>query len=256
MLAAHVERGVKAGVVAGLVFGLFVALVANPLVAFADELAGDTGHAADQHGSAPEEVHHDSAVPATMTDGASVVAGVLWGILLGGVVFGVAFYFLEPLIPGTGGTKSYLTAAAGFVSASGAPWLVLPPQPPGVEHPVPTETRLLVYGGLMVAGAAVCLLAAVLYDRLEETRGRVVATCAAVLPFGLLAIPAVHSPVAPVTHPLPPELAAGLTGTVVFGQVLLWLLLAGTHARLRRRSADGPPSDHSTSPPDTAVTGD
>lgn len=256
MLAGHVERGVKAGVVAGLVFGLFVAIVANPLVAFADELAGEAGHDADHHGSAPDEAHHDSTVPAIVTGGASVLAGVLWGILLGGVVFGVAFYFLEPLIPGSGGTKSYLTAAAGFVSASGAPWLILPPQPPGVEHPVPTETRLLIYGGMIAAGVAVCLLAGVLYGRLEGTRGRAVATCVAVLPFGLLAIPAVVSPVAPVAHSLPPELAAGLTGTVVFGQALLWFLLAGTHAHLRRRSADAQPSDHPTTPPDTAVTAD
>lgn len=232
MLATHVKRGMKAGAVAGLVFGLFVAIVANPFVAFADDLGTGGEHAGDYHDET--EAAHQDAAPATAASAVSVAAGVLWGVLLGAVVFGVAFSFLEPLVPGTGGTKSYLLAAAGFVTVSGAPWLVLPPQPPGVEQALPTETRLLVYGGMMVAGATVCLLAGLLYDRLRPTRGRVTASAVAVLPFGLLAIPVVLSPANPVESTLPAELATGLVGMMVFGQALLWLLLAGAHARLHR----------------------
>ncbi|WP_135306134.1 CbtA family protein [Haloarcula amylovorans] len=236
MFAEYLKRGVKAGVIAGLVFGLLMALVANPLVAFADEVGHGSDHAVSQHHEEAGSEHHDSAVSMVVTNGVSVVSGVLWGILLGGVVFGIAYYFLEPAIPGTGGTKSYLLAVAGFITVSGAPWLILPPQPPGVEQALSTETRIILYGGMMVAGALVCLFAGFVYGRLRETRGRTTASIVAMLSPCLLAIPAALSPVNAVESPLPPELAAGLIGLIVFGQALLWLLLAGTHARLRRQS--------------------
>ncbi|WP_256558724.1 CbtA family protein [Natronomonas marina] len=262
MLAAYLKRGVKAGVVAGLVFGLLMALVANPLVAFADELGHEGGHAVgDHHEHATGEHHegsggeqHEGAVSMTVTNGVSIVSGVLWGILLGGVVFGIAYYFLEPAIPGTGGTKSYLLAVAGFITVSGAPWLVLPPQPPGVEQALPTEMRIILYGGMMVAGSLVCLFAAIVYGRLRVTHGRTTAAIVAMLSLCLLAIPAALSPVNAVESSLPSELAIGLTGMIVFGQALLWLLLAGTHARLRRRSMDTGASDIATSPTDGTLT--
>ncbi|MDL5363112.1 CbtA family protein [Halalkalicoccus sp. NIPERK01] len=264
MLATHLKRGVKAGVVAGLVFGLFMALVANPLVAFADELGHERGHAVGEHhehaaGEHHEDhggEHHDSAVSMTVTNGVSVVSGVLWGVLLGGVVFGIAYYFLEPAIPGTGGAKSYLLAAAGFVTVSGAPWLVLPPQPPGVAQTLPTETRLALYGGMMVVGAVVCLLAGFAYGRLRGAHGRITAAGIAVLPFGLLAIPVVLAPSNPVESTLPPELATGLIGITVFGQAMLWLLLAGIHARFRRPSKDDRAAETVPTPTETTVTGD
>ena len=235
MLATYLKWGVKAGVVAGLVFGLLMALVANPLVVFADEFEHGGDPTVGQHHEEDGEPH-DSVVSMAVTNGVSIVSGVLWGVLLGGVVFGIAYYFLEPAIPGTGGTKSYLLAVAGFVTVSGAPWLVLPPQPPGVEHALPAETSITLYGGMMLAGALVCLLAGFVYSRLRDIRRRKTAAVVAVLPLCLLAIPAALSPANAVEGSLPPELATGLTGLIVFGQAFLWLLLAGTHARLRRRS--------------------
>lgn len=253
MFVAHVRRGVTAGLIAGLVFGLLIALVANPLVGFADEL-GHSQHGADGHHAAGGQQgghsgdHHDRAVSMAVTNVVSVVSGVLWGLLLGAVVFGVVYYFLEPAIPGTDGTKSYLLAGAGFVTVSGAPWLVLPPQPPGVEQALSPTTRLFLYGGMMVSGALVCLLAGFVYARIR-TRGRVIATVAALLPFGLLVLPVVLSPANPVERSLPPELASGLTGMIVFGQAMLWVLLAGLHTRFRRRSRS-----HSDSSSDSRST--
>lgn len=264
MLATYLKRGVKAGVIAGLVFGLFIALFANPLVAFADELGHESGHgggdyhehaAGEHHGDHGGE-HHDSAVSMTVMNGVSIVSGVLWGVLLGGVVFGIAYYFLEPAIPGTNGAKSYLLAAAGFVIVSGAPWLVLPPLPPGAVQTLPTETRLILYGGMMIAGALVCLLAGFAYGRLRETHGRITAAAIAVLPFGLLAIPVVFAPSNPAQSTLPPELATGLVGMIVFGQAMLWLLLAGVHTQLCQRSTNGRAPEPEITSTDTAATAD
>ncbi|MFC6837517.1 CbtA family protein [Halomarina ordinaria] len=245
MFFAYLRRGVTAGVVAGLAFGLLLALVANPFVAFADELGHGEGHAVD-HGHGHDDAaadhghdHHGSAVSSAVTNGVSVVSGVLWGVLLGGVVFGIAFSLLEPAIPGVGATKSYVLAAAGFVTVSGAPWLVLPPVPPGAEQALPPDTRLVVYGGMMVAGGLVCLLAGVAYERLRAARGRGAGAVAALLSLSVLAVPVLLSPVPSGGSSLPSDLATGLTGMVVFGQALLWVLLAGTHARLHRRSMDG-----------------
>ncbi len=248
-------RGVKAGLVAGLAFGLLVALVANPLVAFADELGHEGGHATDgQH--ADHHAAHDGAVSAAVTNAVSAVSGVLWGVLLGGVVFGVAFALLEPAIPGTGAAKSYVLAAAGFLTVSGAPWLALPPQPPGAEQTLPTATRLPLYAGMMVAGALACLLAGALYLRVRERRGRVVATVAASLSLGLLAVPAALAPTNEVTHSLPAALSSGLVGLVVLGQAFLWLALAAVHARLRRRSTAARAGEVATDPGRTGTVAD
>lgn len=250
MFAAYLTRGVKAGLVAGVVFGLFVALVANPLVVYADERS----HAASGHGGGDGgHVHegadtHESTTSMIVTTAVSVVSSGLWAVLLGGVFFGIAFYFLEPVVPGTGATKSYVLGAAGFVTVSGAPWLVLPPVSPGTRQSIPAGTRLLLYGGMVVAGALVCLLAGGVYNRLRRSSGRVAAVGGGVLPFGLLAIPAVVAPTNAVQGSLTPTLRTGLVGLFVFGQVLLWLVLAATHARFQ--SANGPRTERTatTSP--------
>jgi len=266
MLADHVVRGAKAGLVAGLAFGLLLALVANPVVAYADGLGpgGDHGAAghdeshgtADRHEASGGESDHGGVVSSAVTNGVSVASGVLWGLLLGTVVFGVGFSLLEPAIPGSGATKSYVLAAAGFLTVSGAPWLLFPPQPPGAEQALPTETRLLLYGGMMVAGGAVCLASGAVYRRFAARRGRTVAAVAATAPLGLLAVPVALSPSNPVTSSVPTGLATGLTGLVVFGQVLLWVVLAATHARLGDRSeADAPPAA-SLDRTDSAATAD
>jgi hypothetical protein len=104
------------------------------------------------------------------------------GDLLGGAVFGVAFYLLEPVVPGSGATKSYVLGAADFVTVSGVPWLVLPPAPPGVGGSLPTATRLALYGASMAAGGLTRLLSGGIYDRIRASSGRVIAIVAALGP--------------------------------------------------------------------------
>jgi hypothetical protein len=223
MFRSYVERGLAAGAVGGVAFGLFVAVLGTPLVEYAETV----GHAAGtgDHGG-------ESAVSETVTGLAGVGGGVLWGLLLGAVVFGAVYYLLEPAIPGAGATKRYVLAAAGFVTVSGAPWLALPPQPAGVDAALPADVRILWYGGMAVAGAAVCCVAGQTYTRLTARGVGRPATClAALVPFAALAVPAAAAP-ATTTGAVPAGMTAVYQGVVVFGQVTLWFVLASVHAWL------------------------
>ncbi|NEU58219.1 CbtA family protein [Halorussus sp. MSC15.2] len=231
MFADYVLRGLKAGLVAGLAFGLFVALVGNPMVGFAETAGHD--HA--------EHDHADAAVSEHATELVSVAAGVCFGGLLG-AVFGLAYYFLEPGLPG-GDAASYVLAAAGFVTVSGAPWLVLPPRPAGVEQTLGADARLSWYAAMMVAGALTCAFSGYAYRRLESRSGRPAAVAGAAVPLALLAVSAGFAPANPTHGAVPAGLAASFSGLVVFGQVGLWSVLASGHAWLLRRDRRSPDVD-------------
>lgn len=244
MLTDYLKQGLAAGTVGGLGYGAFVTFVGNPLVAAAETFEG--GH----HAAEAAQGGHGPVVSGATTAAVSVGAGVLWALLFGLVAFGLAYYFFEPAIPGGEGTKSYVLAAAGFLVVSGAPWLVLPPQPPGVEQALGTDTRLLWYGGMMLAGGVVVALSWLAVDRTRD-RGRLQQVAAGLAPLALLAVPALLAPANPTHGPLPASLATGFRATVVFGQLALWGTLAATHAWLVHRS-----DDPSTAPLDAETTAD
>ena len=218
MATDYLERGAVAGVAGGLVYGLFVATVGNAFTAGLETFEHSHG------GGGP-------AVSELTTVVASVGGGVLWGLLFGVAAFGMAYFFLEPAIPGTGATKRLALAGAGFLTVSGAPWLVLPPQPPGVEQALPTDTRLALYAGMMVVGAVVTTLCGLAYRR-SAGRDRAVRAVATALPLALLAVPVALAPANPVHGDVPAALVAAYRWTVVFGQLLLWTTIAGVHAWL------------------------
>jgi len=217
MSTDHLERGALAGVAGGLVYGLFVATVGNSFTVGLETFEHG-------HGGGP-------AVSDLATTAASIGGGVLWGLLFGVAVFGVAYYFLEPALPGDGPTKRLALAAAGFLTVSGAPWLVLPPQPPGVEQGLGTETRVLWYGGLMLFGALVAVLAGLAHQR-TSGRHTAVSALATAAPLALLAVPVMLAPANPTSGEVPAALAAAYRWTVVFGQLILWATVAGVHAWL------------------------
>ena len=219
MATDYLTRGALSGAAGGLVYGVFQATVGNSFVAGLETF--ESGHS---HGAGP-------AVDGITTAAVSVGGGVLWGLLFGIAVFGMAYYFLEPALPGSGVTKRLALAAAGFLTVSGAPWLVLPPQPPGVEQALPTETRMLWYGGLMALGALVAGLCGYT-NRRAAHRHRAVRALATALPLALLAVPVALAPANPVSGPVPAALAAAYRWTVVFGQLGLWATIAAVHARL------------------------
>ncbi|SFS08693.1 Uncharacterized membrane protein, predicted cobalt tansporter CbtA [Halomicrobium zhouii] len=219
MTTDYLERGALAGAVGGLAYGLFVALVANPFVTGLETF--ESGHA---HAGEP-------AVSSLTTSAVSIGGGVLWGLLFGIVAFGVAYYFLEPVLPGGPVTKRLILAGAGFLTVSGAPWLVLPPQPPGVEQSLATGSRTAWYAGMMVAGAGVAVVAGVVYSRLDEHR-LALRSVASLAPLCLLAVPVALAPSNVVHGDVPAGLVAAFRWTVVFGQAGLWATLAGVHAWL------------------------
>ena len=227
MLTEYLKRGIKAGAVGGLIYGLYVALVGNNLIAYAESFERNHAH------SVGEAV----AMAGELTAPISVVAGILWGVFLGGIVFGLVYYFLEPAIPGDDDTKSYLLGAAGFVTISGAPWLVLPPQPPGVEQALPTETRLLLYGGMMVASALVWGFAGVVYNRLRD-QGRMVAIRGSIVALALFAIPIFFAPLNVTTGPAPEQFVSAFQWVTVFGQFTLWAVMTGGYVWFARRADD------------------
>jgi hypothetical protein len=252
MLAPYLARGAKAGAVGGLAFGAFVATVATPLVGFAESNAHDAGAEAGHHAGAATE-----GVLATATaDVASVAGGVLWGVLLGTLAFGAAYYLLEPTLPGTGATKSYATAGAGFLTVSGAPWLVLPPSPPGVESTLSTTTGLALYGAMVVVGALACAGSVLASRRVRRARSdhqRLAGVLAGTVPVVALVAVGVAAPATTAGSSLPDPLAAGLTGVVAFGQALLWTVLAATHAHLQARADDADHSPDATDPGNAVV---
>jgi hypothetical protein len=235
MPTGHLRRGLLAGLVGGLVHGAYIAFVGNNLVTVAEGF---------EHGHG----HGGAAVSEATTVAVSIGAGVAWGVLFGVLAFGVGYYLLEPVLPGGEGTRSYLLGAAGFVTASGAPWLVLPPVAPGMEQALPTGTRTAWYLGMMALGALACGGAVLAYRRFSELGA--VAIAAAAVPFALLAVPVALAPANPVHGHLPAALVATIRAVVVTGQLLLWGSLAAAHAWLVARAdtatvtlEDGPATD-------------
>lgn len=251
MLRAYLVRGLKTGLVAGLVLGLFVALLANPMIAAVEGLAGehaDAGAGESHDHGAHDQGAHDGGhaagdhgvVSATTASAVGVLSAVFWGLLLGVGAFGLVYYFLEPAIPGSTAVQSALVAAGGFLAVSGVPWLAFPPQPPGVEPALSIEVRLVLYGTLVVAGLAACLAGGYACERLK-TRSRGWALVGGLAPMGVLAAVALLAPVPPVEHSLSASLVTAFRAQIVFGQVLVWTALAATHAWLCRRDAGDAP---------------
>lgn len=226
MFTQYVVRGIKAGIIAGVLFGVFVAIVTNPLIGYAETFESNDS------GTGP-------VIDSSIAKITSIVGGVVFGVLLGGIVFGGAFYFLEPAIPGTGWMQSYVLAAAGFITVSGAPWLVFPPQPPGVTQTLPPGVRITWYLVMMVTGAMACGLSGAMYTHLRGRYSRSSAVLGALVPFALVVVVAVLSPANTTGGPLPDSIATVFLVTTVGGQIGLWFVLASVHAWFHSRPRTG-----------------
>lgn len=224
MLGSHVRRGAVVGTIGGIAYATYLSTVSFDLIEYAE-----TFEAGGEMGGTP-------MVSAGKTAVLGAGAGVIWGFLLGVLVFGVLYYFIEPAIPGETDTKGYVLAAAGFTALSGAPWLVLPPQPPGIEQSIPTEKRLLWYAVMMVAGALAWTLSIGLLRRYRDQFETALLFPSVAIAFAaVITVPAILAPANRITGPVPTGIATAYRWTVVFGQVWLWTVLAATNAWLVRR---------------------
>ncbi|QCS42141.1 CbtA family protein [Natrinema versiforme] len=242
MLVDYLERGVLAGAIAGIVYGTYMAVVANPLIGYMETVAagGDHAHEAGEHAhEAGEHAHaageHAHAVSEATTAAVSVGSGVLWGILLGGA-FALAFYFLEPALPGRGRVKTYVLAGAGFLTVSVAPWLVLPPTTPGAEQAFDPTLRIAIYAGLMAVGALVAALSIYGYRRVSA-RSRQLGGVAAAIPIvALVAVTAIAAPTIVESGSMPAELVTAFRGLTALSQAALWAFVAGCFGWLQTRA--------------------
>jgi hypothetical protein len=230
----YLRRGALAGAVGGGAYGLYVALVGNPLVAHAEQLAHRGHDHAHRHEAA------GGVVSEGVTQAVSVGSGVALGVLFGLVVFGVAAYLLEPALPDRGG--SYLLGAAGFLTVSGVPWLVLPPAAPGVEPAVATDAALALYAGLMAVGAAGCLAAGWTYRRLSNRGAPVAAGAGLAALAGTVGLAVLVAPSPAYESALPATFEAAYVGAVVVGQLGLWGVTAAAHDRLGASPAGSAPT--------------
>ncbi|MFC4541917.1 CbtA family protein [Halosolutus amylolyticus] len=233
MLVDYLQRGVLAGTIGGVCYGGYLAAVANPLVEYMEELDHEAGHGHEHAHDATESAH---AVSETTTAVVSVGSGVLWGILLGGL-FALAFYFLEPALPGRGRVKAVVLAGAGFLTVSVTPWLVLPPATPGAEQALGPDARIVLYACLMVLGAIVAT-GSILGYRLTTARTGDwrVGVVAGVVP--VVVTVAVLPLVTPTitTTPLPAALVTAFQGLTVLSQAALWAIVAASFAWLHDRA--------------------
>jgi len=224
-MLGYLTRGVSAGAIAGVAYGLFTTVVAGPLIAALEHAGHDHGHhAAD-----------GAAVAEPITTLVSVAGGLLWAIVLGGG-FGLALFVLEPALPGGRTRRQYVLAGCGFLTVSAIPWLVLPPATPASQYRYGVDTRLAIYSGLVLVGAAVSAAAVAGYRR-TAFRTRLLGVVAGVAPVvgTAVVLPAITPTV--VTHPgLPTDLVAAYEAMVILGQAGLWLLIASTFGWLQRRA--------------------
>ncbi|ELZ10153.1 hypothetical protein C478_14702 [Natrinema thermotolerans DSM 11552] len=248
MLADYLKRGVVAGAIAGIAYGAYVALVANPLVGYMETRAegGDHAHAGEHAHEAGEHAHAAGegahAVSEATTAAVSIGSGVLWGILLGGA-FALAFYFLEPALPGRGRVKAYVLAAAGFLTVSVAPWLVLPPTTPGAELAFDPTLRSAIYAGMMAVGAVVAAASVYGYGRLSPENRPLGVGVAAVPIVALVAVATVAAPTIVETGALSAELVTAFRGLTVLSQAALWALVAACFGWLQTRAGAQPAAE-------------
>ena len=233
MVFDYLKGGLIAGGLAGVVYGLFMAFVGNPMTDFLH----DYGHGHDHdHGHSHESAH---AVAESTTALVSVGSGLLWAIVLGGL-FAIALFVFEPALPGTRAAKSVLLAGVGFFSISVTPWLVVPPAAPGAENLYGIDTRLAIYGTLVVVGLAGSAVAISIYKR-TVANGRLLAVAASGLPIvGLRVLVPLVTP----TVVSPPELPADLVGAyqamVVLSQAAVWGIISLTYNWLGERAGSQP----------------
>lgn len=164
-------------------------------------------------------------------------AMALYGLAVGGL-FGFAFAFLAPRIRrGSGPTRSFRLAAAGFVCLWLVPSLKYPANPPGVGDPSTIGGRTALYLAAVAVSLGAALSAWAVLRRLEDAGvpprirrvlgvGGYVAAIG--LAYGLL-------PASPASPRVPPGLLWGFRLASASVQGVLWAVLGASFGWLSSR---------------------
>jgi len=136
------------------------------------------------------------------------------------------------------------------LTISMTPWLVLPPFAPGAEQALATDTRFVLYAGLVALGGLVAASSVLAYNR-SKARSRGLAVVAGATPVvaAVVVLPLVSPTL--VSHPeLSAELVAAYRAMVVLSQGSIWLLIAATFGWIQRRT----PFESTTTEPTQPTT--
>lgn len=233
MIKKYCTHGIVAGTASGAAFGVFVLFVVSPQIA-----AIESAHASGFHSTAESTL----AFSTLFTIGGSTV----WRLILG-LIFSLLYYIFENLLPGSHRSNPFLLAGAGFVTVSGVPWLLLPPSVEPVVEGLSQSTRTLLYFGGIGAGAVTASTSLYLSSRVTN-RGTIETIGISATPFAVTLITGFVIRMT-ILQPTVSSYNWGYAATVVLGQLLLWLSLAGIFSiSMSHRSPDAVAEIAETSP--------
>ncbi len=217
-MARLVRNGAIGGVAAGAALGVVLILLGeNPI-----------GRAVRLEAARHPAGAHDEMFSRSTQHVGGVFGALVYGLLLG-LVFAVAFGALRHRIPAsTDFRRSVTLAAAGWAAVVVIPFLLYPPNPPGVGEPS-TITRRTVAYLLAVAWGAVGVAAAVRLGRQLRRLGRSEAVSAAAPAVLLVALVVLAALVLPSSEPvrgLPADLLWRFRTTSLAGTTACWATLA------------------------------
>ncbi len=148
--------------IAGLLAGLAASIVLLALTerAINPALAIEEVRTAAEHATAVAGHSHDEElVTRPMQVFGGVVAVTFAGVAFG-AIFGVVFAAVRHLLPGrTDFSRAAILAGIGWAIFALFPALKIPANPPAVGDPETIGTRTAIYGGVLLVGVVIALLA-------------------------------------------------------------------------------------------------
>jgi predicted cobalt transporter CbtA len=227
----------RAGALAGAAGG---AVLAATLVLFGEGPLGTAVTIEQEHASGGA---HDELFTRGVQQVGGALGAVLYGIVLG-LVFALVFACVRHrLAMRSDRSRSLTVAAAGFTAVTLVPFVLYPPNPPGVggEDTVGTRTGAYV---LAVGWSVTALIAAAVVARRLRHRGvdqtpAVIAALAVHL--GLVVIAAMALPVRELATDIPAELVWELRLSSLLGGTALWAAMGFVFPMVAAPVLDGGP---------------
>lgn len=208
------------GVLAGLGAGATLAVV---LVALGERAIG---RAVELEGAGTTGAHDEMFTRSAQTAG-GVLGALMYGAVLG-VVFAVAFTVLRHRLPAaTDFRRSVVLAAVGWLATVGVPFVLYPPNPPGIGDASSVGRRTVAYL-LAIAWGLGAVAASARAGRQLSERGRseaAVGAASLLLFVALVVVAALLFPARLSAGPLPADLVWDFRLTSLAGTTACWAAL-------------------------------